>query len=76
MRVNGLCPGIVVETGFWAGRPVPASMPRPFAPPEVIVPAAVFLASDESAEVTGQLYYGRWFNEQIALTGKAPRQGI
>jgi NAD(P)-dependent dehydrogenase (short-subunit alcohol dehydrogenase family) len=75
IRVNGLCPGATVDTGFFAQMPNRESFSAE-AGPEVIVPAAIFLASDESRPITGQIYYGRWFNEQVAATGQPPRAGM
>ncbi|GIW05953.1 MAG: alcohol dehydrogenase [Dehalococcoidia bacterium] len=75
IRVNALCPGAVVETDFFATIRDRQFMPA-MAGEDVILPAAIFLASDESRDVTGQCYYGKWFNEYVADTGAPPRQGI
>jgi 3-oxoacyl-[acyl-carrier protein] reductase len=76
VRVNGLCPGIVAESEFWDIAGTRPAWSKFAVGPEVIVPAAVFLACDESQDVTGQAYFGKWFNDQVAATGEAPRQGI
>lgn len=73
--VNGLCPGAVVETDFFANIRDRQFMPAA-ADDQVIVPAALFLASDDSRDVTGQCYYGQWFNDYLAETGAPPREGI
>lgn len=75
IRVNALCPGAVVETDFFATVRDRQFMPA-MADESVIIPAALFLASDDSREVTGQCYYGKWFNEYLADTGAPPRHGI
>jgi hypothetical protein len=46
---------------------------HPPLPADVIVPAAVWLASDESAGVTGQFFSGKSFNESGASAGEPAR---
>jgi NAD(P)-dependent dehydrogenase (short-subunit alcohol dehydrogenase family) len=75
IRVNALCPGAVVETDFFATVRDRQFMPA-MAGDDVIIPAALFLASDDSRDVTGQCYYGKWFNEYVADTGVPPREGL
>ncbi len=66
IRVNALHPGGIVDTAF-----IPASVPgearkRMLRPP-VICPAAVWLASGESADVTGQVVNAREWNEERGI---------
>ncbi|MCL6648520.1 MAG: SDR family oxidoreductase [Chloroflexi bacterium] len=75
IRVNALCPGAIVETDFFATVRDRTFMPAA-ADEQVILPAALFLASDDSTAVTGQCYYGKWFNEYLAEVGTPPRQGL
>lgn len=76
IRVNSLCPGIVAESEFWDIANIRPGWAANAVPPDVIVPAAVFLACDEAADVTGQSYFGKWFNDTVAETGAEPHQGI
>jgi NAD(P)-dependent dehydrogenase (short-subunit alcohol dehydrogenase family) len=64
IRVNVLSPGGMVDTRLFG----PAGMPEwlkqqiPPLPAEVIVPAAIWLASDDSAGTTGAFVSGKEFN--------------
>ena len=62
IRVNALAPGGRVDVDGRGGLP-----------PEVIVPAALFLASDESSSVTGQTIVATKFNE-TGMDGKGERR--
>lgn len=72
IRVNVLSPGGMVDTQLFG----PGGMPEwlkqqvPPLPPDVIVPAAVWLASDDSRDVTGTFVSGREFNERGAEAAK------
>ncbi len=64
VRVNALSPGGMVDTQLFGptGMPDFLKQMRPPLPADVIVPAAVWLASPESEGVTGALISGREFN--------------
>jgi 3-oxoacyl-[acyl-carrier protein] reductase len=65
VRVNCLSPGGMVDTQLFGpnGMPDFLKQQHPPLPADVIVPAAVWLASDASREVTGQFVSGKKFNE-------------
>jgi 3-oxoacyl-[acyl-carrier protein] reductase len=64
VRVNCLSPGGMVDTQLFgpSGMPDFLKQMHPPLPADVIVPAAVWLSSDESREVTGQFFSGKAFN--------------
>ena len=64
VRVNVLSPGGMVDTQLFgpAGMPEWLKQQHPPLPADVIVPAAVWLASDESRAVTGAVISGKEFN--------------
>jgi NAD(P)-dependent dehydrogenase (short-subunit alcohol dehydrogenase family) len=67
VRVNALHPGGVVDTALvpaWVPADARARMLRP----PVICPAAVWLASDESPDVTGQVIDARKWNEARGIS--------
>ena len=75
IRVNVLSPGGMVDTQLFGpdGMPDFLKQMHPPLPADVIVPAAVWLASDESAGVTGQFFSGKSFNESGASAGEPAR---
>lgn len=73
VRVNALHPGGVVDTALvpsW----VPEDARRRMLRPPVICPAAVWLASDESAGVTGQVIDARAWNEARGIRIGLPEE--
>ncbi len=68
VTVNTLAPGGGVNTDFVqpAVRRRAATESRMFLAPEIIVPAAVWLASEQSAGVTGCRYIARLWDENLA----------
>jgi NAD(P)-dependent dehydrogenase (short-subunit alcohol dehydrogenase family) len=64
IRVNVLSPGGMVDTRLFGpnGMPEFLKQQHPPLPAEVIVPAAVWLASDDSAGTTGTFISGKDFN--------------
>lgn len=68
VRVNVLSPGGMVDTQLFGpdGMPEWLKQQHPPLPLDVIVPAAVWLASDASAGVTGALISGKDFNARGA----------
>jgi NAD(P)-dependent dehydrogenase (short-subunit alcohol dehydrogenase family) len=64
IRVNVLSPGGMVDTQLFGpnGMPEFLKQQHPPLPADVIVPAAVWLASDASKDVTGALISGKEFN--------------
>jgi NAD(P)-dependent dehydrogenase (short-subunit alcohol dehydrogenase family) len=64
IRVNCLSPGGMVDTQLFGPNKMPEWLKQqhPPLPADVIVPAAVWLASDDSAGVTGALISGKEFN--------------
>lgn len=65
VRVNVLSPGGMVDTQLFGpdGMPEWLKQAHPPLPADVIVPAAVWLAADGSADVTGAFVSGKQFNE-------------
>lgn len=76
VRVNGLCPGIVAESAFFDIAPEKPAWAENAAPADVIVPAALFLGGPDSTDVTGQAYFGKWFNDEVDAKGAPPHAGI
>lgn len=65
VRVNCLSPGGMVDTHLFGPNKMPDFLKEHgYLEPDVIVPAAVWLASDRSAEVTGAFISAKEFNEQ------------
>lgn len=66
IRVNVLSPGGMVDTQLFGpdGMPDFLKQMHPPLPADVIVPAAVWLASDASEGVSGQFLSGKRFNEE------------
>lgn len=65
VRVNCLTPGGMVNTNLFGPDKMPEflkNLPMGYSEPDVIVPAALWLASDEAAEVTGIEISGQRFN--------------
>lgn len=64
IRVNMLSPGGMVDTHLFGPNGLPAAMKArlPVAEPEVVVPAAVWLASDDSVGVSGAFLSAPHFN--------------
>jgi NAD(P)-dependent dehydrogenase (short-subunit alcohol dehydrogenase family) len=64
VRVNVLSPGGMVDTTLFGPNKMPEFLKQqhPPLPADVIVPAAVWLASEESTGVTGALISGKEFN--------------
>ena len=64
VRVNCLSPGGMADTYLFGPNEMPDYIKAhaPWSEPEVIVPAAVWLASDESAGITGKRLAGTEFN--------------
>jgi NAD(P)-dependent dehydrogenase (short-subunit alcohol dehydrogenase family) len=64
VRVNILSPGGMVDTQLFGpdGMPDFLKQMHPPLPADVIVPAALWLASDDAADVTGAIISGREFN--------------
>lgn len=74
VRVNCLTPGGMVDTHLFGPDKMPEqlkSLPMGYSTPEVIVDAAIWLAGDESADVTGQQLSGRDFNNVGAAAVQA-----
>jgi len=65
VRVNVLSPGGMVDTQLFGptGMPEWLKQAHPPLPADVIVPAALWLASDEADGVTGAIISGKQFNE-------------
>ena len=65
VRVNCLSPGGMADTHLFGPNKMPDYIKAhaPWSEPDVIVPAAVWLASDESAGVTGKRLAGTMFNK-------------
>lgn len=65
VRVNCLSPGGMADTNLFGPDKMPDYIKKhaPWSEPEVIVPAAVWLASDGSADITGKRLAGTTFNE-------------
>ncbi|MDN5761632.1 MAG: SDR family oxidoreductase [Microlunatus sp.] len=65
VRVNCLSPGGMVDTHLFGPNKMPDYIKAhvPWSAPEVIVPAAIWLASDESESVTGKRLAGTEFNQ-------------
>ena len=65
IRVNCLSPGGMADTHLFGPNKMPEYIKAhaPWSEPEVIVPAALWLASDDSAGTTGKIVVGREFNE-------------
>ncbi len=65
VRVNCLSPGGMADTHLFGPNKMPDYIKAhaPWSEPDVIVPAAVWLASDDSAGVTGKLLAGTTFNK-------------
>jgi 3-oxoacyl-[acyl-carrier protein] reductase len=80
VRVNVLSPGGMVDTQLFGPKGMSEELKKriPPLPVDVIVPAAVWLASDDSREVTGAFLSGREFNARpleetrAALAAAAP----
>lgn len=68
IRVNCLSPGGMVDTYLFGPNKMPSYIKdhAPYSEPEVIVPAAVWLASDKSVDVTGQQIVAQEFNARSA----------
>lgn len=66
IRVNVLSPGGMVDTQLFGPSGMPDFIKKqyPPLPADVIVPAAVWLASDDSRDVTGAFVSGKDFNER------------
>ncbi|HVL80553.1 MAG TPA: SDR family oxidoreductase [Actinomycetota bacterium] len=66
VRVNCLTPGGMVDTHLFGPNKMPPQMRErvPHQPPDVIVPAAIWLASDDSRDVNGAFVVGREFNSR------------
>lgn len=64
IRVNCLYPGGMADTNLFGpnGMPDQIKAHAPWSEPEVIVPAAVWLACDDSVDVTGKRLAGTVFN--------------
>lgn len=64
IRVNILSPGGMVDTQLFGPAGIPAGMKArlPVAEPEVVVPAALWLAGDNSTDVTGSFLSAPHFN--------------
>jgi NAD(P)-dependent dehydrogenase (short-subunit alcohol dehydrogenase family) len=73
IRVNVLSPGGMVDTRLFGPKGMPEFLKQayPPLPADVIVPAAVWLASEASAGVTGGLISGKDFNARGAEEIKA-----
>lgn len=67
IRVNVLSPGGMVDTHLFGPNKMPDFLKQqhPPLPADAIVPAAVWLASDESVGVTGKMLSGKEFNAGI-----------
>lgn len=66
VRVNCLTPGGMVDTHLFGPDKMPEhlkNLPMGYSEPDVIVPAAVWLAGDASRTVTGAQLSGRHFNQ-------------
>ncbi|MCS7003576.1 MAG: SDR family oxidoreductase, partial [Dehalococcoidia bacterium] len=67
VRVNCLDPGGMVDTYLFGPNKMPEFLKRiSHLQPDVIVPAAVWLASDESRDVTGGFITATDFNANLA----------
>lgn len=65
VRVNCLTPGGMVDTHLFGPDKMPdylKQLPMGYSEPDVIVPAAIWFASDDSRDVTGAQLSGRHFN--------------
>lgn len=71
IRCNMLSPGGPIDTGIFDENFRPSGV-RPLLPPEVIVPAAVWLASDDSGTLNGALVDCRLFNAAVDRPASAP----
>lgn len=71
IRVNVLCPGGMVDTQLFGPNKMPPPLKERALPDDVIVPAALWLASDESLGVSGHFISGREFNTKPAEETKA-----
>jgi NAD(P)-dependent dehydrogenase (short-subunit alcohol dehydrogenase family) len=80
IRVNVLSPGGMVDTRLFGPKGMPEFLKQqhPPLPAEVIVPAAVWLASDDSAGTSGAFISGKEFNsrgvEEIRAASAAPQK--
>lgn len=77
VRVNCLTPGGMVDTYLFGPNKMPDAIKQrvPYSEPDVIVPAAIWLASDDSIGVTGAQIAGKDFNTQPASVTKAALVG-
>lgn len=82
IRVNELAPGQMVDTNLFGPHKMPEQLKHrvPWATPQIIVPAAVWLASDDSVGVTGASLAATDFNSRSpeqarALLGASPANG-
>lgn len=75
IRVNVLSPGGMVDTQLFGPDGMPEFLKQMHPPlsADVIVPAAVWLASDESIGTTGMFFSGRKFNESGPASAEAAR---
>jgi 3-oxoacyl-[acyl-carrier protein] reductase len=66
VRVNCLSPGAMVDTHLFGPNKMPDFLKQQhgYLEPEVMVPAAVWLASDDSSGVTGAFLVAKEFNER------------
>lgn len=75
IRVNVLSPGGMVDTQLFGPEGMPEFLKQmhPPLPAGIIVPAAVWLASDDSIGTTGMFFSGRKFNESGAASAEPAR---
>ncbi|HVL90790.1 MAG TPA: SDR family oxidoreductase [Actinomycetota bacterium] len=75
IRVNVLSPGGMVDTQLFGPNGMPDFLKQmhPPLPPDVIVPAAIWLASDDSDGVTGRFVSAKTFNEMGPAAAEAAR---
>lgn len=65
IRVNSLSPGLMTDTNLFGPNKMPeAYKRRPYLQPDDIIPAAVWLASDAAADVTGIFLSAHRFNTE------------